>query len=198
MRAEAQVGRAWFDFVLARRWAGLDALKEPAPGMDPVDAWLAATGMFLAGESDEKLVAHAQGLLDPVAAELPRLVSLVARELSEVVARPRTLQWAHLRCAAERDHGAAAIRAWLRAASETEPEDPSDSARTLDLEPTRAGRAAAEAQAKAGEFLLDWYVGDRDARVTMDRWAARVLRVYHRLRGARLLARVLPVAGRPR
>jgi hypothetical protein len=190
---ETRTGRAWFAFALARRWAGLDALREPPE--DPVDAWLAATAAFLVGESDERLVAHAQGLLDPVASGLPRLVTVVARELTEVVARPRLLQWAHLRCAAERDHASAAIRAWLRAASEAEPEEPLEASRTLGPEPTRAARAAAEAQVQAGEFLLDWYVSDREARSTVDRWAAKVLRVYHRLRGARLLARVLSTPG---
>ena len=61
---------------------------------------------------------------------------------------------------------------------------------SLGPEPTRAARAAIEARAAAGEFLLDWFVPDREAREGVDAYARRVLRLYHRLRGAQLLARV--------
>ena len=64
------------------------------------------------------------------------------------------------------------------------------SARELGPEPSRAGRAAIEARTAAGEFLLDWFVPDREARESVDAFARRALRLYHRLRGAQLLARV--------
>jgi hypothetical protein len=39
--------------------------------------------------------------------------------------------------------------------------------------------------------LLDWFVGDRDAREDVDAYARRIVRVYHRLRGAQTFARAL-------
>ena len=73
----------------------------------------------------------------------------------------------------------------------TEPEElPPELLAELGPEPTRAGRAAIEARTLAGEFLLDWFVPDRPAREAVDGFARRSLRIYHRLRGAQLLARI--------
>ncbi len=194
------VARQWFDFVLARRWSGVDALRGMAddPGLEVTARWLAASGLWLGGDeaSRNRLTELAQGVLDPLHPRMPRLSALVARELAELLAHPWAMRWDHLRAAAARDHAAAAIRAWLHAATEVEAEDVGMDAGALGPEPSRAGRAAVESRQVAGEFLLDWFVPEREARVAVDDWAARTLRTWHRLRGAALIARAERAAGR--
>jgi hypothetical protein len=191
-----RVVRAWFDFVLARRFGGLDALQALAeqPALDPASRWLVACGELVAGEerARERMTEIAEGILAPVHALVPRAMSVVARELAELVQHPLALRFHHLRCAAARDHAAMAMRAWLSAASEPEPDESlaEGPVTALGPEPSRAGRAAIEARAAAGEFLLDWFVSDRPAREAVDAFARTALRLYHRLRGAQLLARV--------
>lgn len=199
---EAAVARAWFDFVLARRWAGLDALKALAAEgrLDAPSQWLVASAEWLAGEelARGRVAEHAQTALAPVQPWLPRLAVQVARELVELLAKPWALRWAHLRCAAARDHAAAAIRHWLHAANEAEPDDAAPEA--LGPEPSRAGRDAVAARQRAGEFLLDWFVHEREAASAVDAWATSALRIYHRLRGATLVAgaeRALRPGARP-
>lgn len=189
--------RHWFDFVLARRWCGLDGLRALS-GVEALDApsrWLAAVAEWLSGDESARprMTDLAQGVLDPLRRAAPRLVPAVAREMAALVAHPWSLRWDHLRCAASRDHAAASIRAWLHAAAEErffeEPgaELAAGEFGELGPEPSRAGRAAAEARQLAGDFLLDWYVPEHEARAAVDDWAWRALRVYHRLRGATLV-----------
>ncbi len=190
------VARQWFDFVLGRRWSGIDALRTMAddPRLDGTARWLAASGLWVSGDESArvKLTDLAQSVLDPLHTRMPRLSAVVAREVAELLARPWELRWDHLRSAAARDHAAAAIRAWLRAATEVEPEEVSGGDDLpLGPEPSRAGRAAVESRQGAGEFLLDWFVPEREARAGVDRWAAKALRTWHRLRGAATVARAL-------
>ncbi len=194
----AAVARHWFDFVQARRWQGLDELRAQRSrgGLDPASSWLAASAEWLAGDEAARgeMTDTAQGVLDAVPT-LPRLVQTTAREMAESLAHPWAIRWEHLRCAAARDHGAASIRAWLHAAAEERffedhgGEGGSGAAEFADLgpEPSRAGQAASEARQLAGDFLLDWFVHEREARVAVDEWARRTLRTYHRLRGAGLI-----------
>jgi hypothetical protein len=198
----AMVARHWFDFVLARRWHGLDELRALCTkgGLDPPSLWLAASADWIAGEERARTVMTdvAQSVLDAVPV-LPRLVQTVAREMAELLTHPWATRWDHLRCAAARDHGAAAIRAWLHAAAEdrffeevgAEGSVGSQEFADLGPEPSRAGRAAAEARQLAGDFLLDWFVHEREARAAVDEWARRAVRTYHRLRGAMLLQHAL-------
>ncbi len=190
------VARHWYDFVLARRWAGLDGLR--AMNLDSLDAasqWLAASAEWVSGEERARgrMTDLAHGLLEPLQRPFPRLAQAVAREMVELLAHPWSVRWEHLRCAAARDHASVAIRAWLHAATEErffeEPDASAAAAEYGELgpEPSRAGRAAAEARQLAGDFLLDWFVHERDARVAVDDWARTALRVYHRLRGAALV-----------
>lgn len=190
------VARHWYDFVLARRWAGLDGLRAMnLDTLDPASQWLAASAEWVSGEerARSRMTDLAQAVLDPLQRPLPRLAQIVAREMVELLAHPWTIRWEHLRCAAARDHAAASIRAWLHAATEERFfEEPDATAsvveyRELGPEPSRAGRAAAEARQLAGDFLLDWFVPEREARVAVDDWARTALRVYHRLRGAALV-----------
>lgn len=189
------VARHWFDFVLARRWSGLDAMRSlAAEGLDAPSQWLACSADWLAGEERTRgrMTDLAQSMLDPLQRPFPRLAQVVAREMVELLAHPWSTRWEHLRCAAARDHASASIRAWLHAAAEERFFEDSDGTSQhpefgeLGPEPSRAGRAAAEARQLAGDFLLDWFVHERDARVAVDDWARRCLRVYHRLRGAAL------------
>ncbi|MEI8255555.1 MAG: hypothetical protein WCJ30_07775 [Deltaproteobacteria bacterium] len=194
-QAPVRLARAWFDFVLARRFAGLDALHAMDHGtaLDPASRWLAASADLVNGDDSARarMAEIAESIVAPVAGFVPRLMSVAAREMAEIVTHPLRLRFHHLRCAAGRDHAAVSIRAWLTAATEGEPEEPHEaSGRELGPEPTRAARAAIEARTAAGEFLLDWFVPDRDAREAMDLFARRALRLYHRLRGAQTLARV--------
>jgi hypothetical protein len=195
--APVRVARAWFDFVLARRFAGLDALHalKGHADLDPASRWLVATADLVNGDESARgrMAQHAEDLLASVRHLLPRLVGIVAREMAELVRHPLALRFHHLRAAVARDHAAVAIRAWLVAAAESDAEESlpePHAAAPLGPEPTRAGRAAIEARAIAGEFLLDWFVSDREAREAVDSFARRVLRLYHRLRGAQLFARV--------
>ncbi len=194
--APVRLARAWFDFVLARRFAGLDALHAMDHGamLDPASRWLAASADLVNGDESARgrMAEIAESIVAPVVASVPRLMAVVAREMAEIVTHPLRLRFHHLRCAAGRDHAAVSIRAWLTAATEGEPEEPlhEASGRELGPEPTRAARAAIEARTAAGEFLLDWFVPDRDAREAMDLFARRALRLYHRLRGAQALVRV--------
>jgi hypothetical protein len=194
--APMRLMRAWFDFVLARRFAGLDAMHTIADSttLDGASRWLLETAQLVNGEerSRARLTEIAESVLEPIRAIAPRLVGIVAREMAEIVRHPFMLRFQHLRCAAARDHAAVAIRAWLTAATEPESDEALAEvhAPALGPEPSRAGRAAIEARTIAGEFLLDWFVNDRDAREGVDAFVRRTLRTYHRLRGAQLLARV--------
>lgn len=191
--ADLTVVRQWYDVVLARRWAGIDALRAAAESsVDPSTRWLATTAAWLAGDerARSRLMDLAQAILDPVQVSLPRVMPVVAREMAELLAYPWQLRWAHLQCAAARDHAAASIRTWLNAATEVESHE--DERGALDPEPSQAGRAAVAARQLAGEFLLDWFVPDREARARVDAWAARALRTWHRLLGAECVARALP------
>ncbi len=190
------VARHWYDFVLARRWSGVDGLR--AMNLESLDAssqWLAASAEWVSGEerARARMTDLAHSLLEPLQKPLPRLAQAVAREMVELLAHPWSVRWEHLRCAASRDHASASIRAWLHAATEErifeEPDASAGAAEYGELgpEPSRAGRAAAEARQLAGDFLLDWFVPERDARVAVDAWARTALRVYHRLRGAALV-----------
>ncbi len=188
-----RTAKAWFDFVLARRMGAFDtlaALGDDAT-LDPASRWLVTTAALLHGDEAARLhmAKFAEQSIVGLRTWLPRVPGVVAREMAEVVQHPLNLRFGHLRCAAARDHAAAAIRAWLTAATETEPEEQEIPGTALGPEPTRAGRSAIEARAAAGEFLLDWFVSDRDARETVDSFARRALRLYHRLRAATLLAR---------
>lgn len=199
-RAVIRAMRAWYDWVLARRWSALDSLRDAREALPPLGRWLVDSALWIAGEDGarENLTAGAEAVLAPVQRALPRLTHVVARELAELVAKPATVRWAHLRCAAARDHAAMAIRHWLRAAAEAhvEGEDaPEGGHANLGPEPTRAGRAAVESRSRAGDFLLDWYVPDRAARRLVDTWAGATLRTWHRLHGAAMLGRVLESAG---
>ena len=197
MRA-ASVARHWFDFVLARRWHGLDELRAMRAhgGLDASSSWLAASADWIAGEEKARseMTDVAQTALEPIQ-QLPRLVQTTAREMVELLSHPWTVRWEHLRCAAARDHGAASIRAWLHAAAEERffEDTPGESVGghaefgELGPEPSRAGRAASEARQLAGDFLLDWFVHEREARAAVDDWARLALRIYHRLRGAAML-----------
>ncbi len=188
------VARHWFDFVLARRWSGLDGLRAMSlESLDLASQWLAASAEWVAGEerARARMTDLAQSVLDPLQKPFPRLAQAVAREMVELLAHPWSVRWEHLRCAAARDHASVSIRAWLHAAAEERFfEEPDAPAATeygeLGPEPSRAGRAAVEARQLAGDFLLDWFVPERDARVAVDDWARTALRVYHRLRGAAL------------
>jgi hypothetical protein len=190
-----RVARSWFDWVLARRFSGLDHLRAviESEALDPASVWLAESALFVQGEdhSRDRLVALAESMMAPVARVVPRVISGCARDLVEGVRTPVSLRWKHLRAAASKDHAAAAIRHWLAAATAQLDDDEDHSAGTLGPEPTRAGRTAIEARTAAGEFLLDWFVGDRDAREDVDAYARRIVRVYHRLRGAQMVARAL-------
>jgi hypothetical protein len=194
--APMRLVRAWFDFVLARRFAGLDAMHAIASSaqLDGASRWLLETASWIHGEENARgrLASIAESVLEPVRATMPRLLTVVAREMAEIVRHPFALRYQHLRCAAGRDHAAVAIRAWLTAASEPESEEALAEVQVpaLGPEPSRAGRAAIEARTIAGEFLLDWFVNDREAREGVDAFVRRALRIYHRLRGAQLLARV--------
>ena len=194
--AAVRLARAWFDFVLARRFVGIDGVHAivHSARLDPASLWLAATADLVNGDETARarMAEIAESVIAEVSSIVPRMLSVVARELAEVLNHPLGLRYQHLRCAAARDHAAVSIRAWLTAATESEPEDALQDAPTRDLgpEPSRAGRAAIEARTAAGEFLLDWFVPDRDARDAVDAFARRTLRLYHRLRGAQSLARV--------
>jgi hypothetical protein len=190
-----RVARAWFDWVLARRFSGLDALRALAadPSIDPASAWLAESGFFLFGDEGAKarMVDSAERVFGAVTPWIPRVLAGTARDMAEAVRTPLALRWSHLKAAASRDHASAAIRHWLAAASVQLDDEDDAHAGALGPEPSRAGRAAIEARAAAGEFLLDWFVPDRPAREDVDAYARRIVRVYHRLRGARLFARAI-------
>jgi hypothetical protein len=187
----AQVARAWFDWVLGRRFAALETLKYLAtdPELDHASRWLIESAHFVQGEeySRDRLIAEAERVMAPVRKWLPRLFLLTARDLAEATRTPMGLRWMHLRAASARDHASVAIRAWLNAATSHDDDD-FDKAGRLSPEPSRAGRAAMESRALAGEFLLDWFVSDRPAREEIDAFARRIVRVYHRLRGAQAFA----------
>ncbi|MEZ4409208.1 MAG: hypothetical protein R3A52_22475 [Polyangiales bacterium] len=188
------VSRAWFEWVLARRWSGLDALSSAdTQGLDAAARWLVASARWVAGEpgAREEMTAVVESGISEVQATLPRLTAVLARDLAEVFAHPWALRWSHLQCAAARDHASVAIRTWLHAASEEEVEVAETGSRALGPEPSRAGRAAVEARQRAGDFLLDWFVPTREARARVDAWAAKALRVHHRLLGASLVASAL-------
>lgn len=182
--------RAWFELVLARRWAALDALREcRLESLPAADAWLVSAGLFLVGDDGAKsrMTEYASLALEGLQPVAPRVVPILARELAELVAQPWARRWDHLRCAAAKDHAAAAVRAWLSAAL-YEAHDEGAEHETLGPEMTKAAR---EARALVGGFLLDWFVQDREARSRVDHWAGDVLRVYHRLHGASLLGSAL-------
>jgi len=182
--------RAWFELVLARRWSALDALREVRlESLPAADAWLVSTGLFLVGDDGAKarMTEYASLALGDVRPVAPRVVPILARELAELVAQPWARRWDHLRCAAAKDHAAAAVRAWLSAAL-YEPHDEGAEHETLGPEMTKAAK---EARALVGGFLLDWFVQDREARSRVDHWAGDVLRVYHRLHGASMLGSAL-------
>ncbi len=187
------VARRWYDFVLARRWAGLDGLRAlSADALDPASQWLAASADWISGEerSRARMTDLAQAVLGPMQRPYPRFAQVVAREMVELLGHPLTMRWEHLRCAASRDHASVAIRAWLHAAAEERFFDEPDAGHAefgeLGPEPSRAGRAAVESRQLAGDFLLDWFVPEREARAAVDDWARTTLKVYHRLRGAML------------
>lgn len=188
--AAVQIGCHWFDFVLARRFSGLDGLAAlgQRDGLDSASKWLLESALWASGDDSarDRMTVAAESVLLPLAPAMPRLLGVVAREMSELLMHPGALRWAHLQCAAARDHAAAAIKHWLHAASEAEVEDVGDLG-VLGPEPSRAGRAAVPARQVSEEFLLDWFVPARDARVAVDQWAHKALRTYHRLRGAGLL-----------
>lgn len=188
----AKVARAWFDWVLGRRFAALETLKYLAtdPLLDHASRWLIESAHFIQGEeySRDRLIAEAEGVMAPVRKWLPRLFLLTARDLAEATRTPMALRWMHLRAGSARDHASVAIRAWLNAATNQHDDEDFDKAGRLSPEPTRAGRIAMESRALAGEFLLDWFVNDRPAREEVDAFARRVVRVYHRLRGAQAFA----------
>lgn len=190
-----RVARHWFDWVLARRFQGLDALRSLVANeeLDPASRWLAESALFVQGEdqSRDRLVALAETMMEPVARLVPKVTTACARDLVEGVRTPVSLRWKHLRAAAAKDHAAAAIRHWLAAATAQLDDDDDQHTSALGPEPSRAGRAAIEARTAAGEFLLDWFVSDRDAREDVDAYARRIVRVYHRLRGAQTLSRAL-------
>jgi hypothetical protein len=190
------VARHWFDFVLARRWSGLDGLRSllNAGTLDLPSQWLCATADWIAGEerARARLTDLAEGMLEPLKNSLPHVAQIVAREMVELLAHPWSTRWEHLRCMVARDHASVAVRSWLHAAAEesffedSTPEGVRDFS-GLGPEPTQAGKAASEARQLAGDFLLDWYVQEREPRIAVDDWARRALKVYHRLRGAVLL-----------
>lgn len=185
----SRVARAWFDWVLARRFSGLDALRDllEEGELDGASLWLAETAFFVNGEdsSKERLVSLVDREMTGARKWLPRLFTFSARDLAESARMPMHLRWMHLRCSASRDHAAVSIRHWLAAATaQFDDDDGLDHKRALGPEPSRAGRAAMEARNAAGEFLLDWFVQDRAAREEVDAFARRIVRLYHRLRGA--------------
>ena len=182
--------RAWFELVLARRWAALETLREiRVESLPAADAWLVSAGLFLVGDDGAKgrMTEYASLALEGLSPVAPRVVPILARELAELVSHSWARRWDHLRCAAAKDHAAAAVRAWLSAAL-YEPHDEGTDHDTLGPEMTKAAK---EARALVGGFLLDWFVPDREARSRVDRWAGDVLRVYHRLHGASMLGGVL-------
>jgi hypothetical protein len=187
-----RVARLWFEWVLARRFSALEQLHAISSDteLDPASAWLAESAFFVQGEdqSKERLVSQAERVMAPVAKMIPRVMTACARDLVEGVRTPLSLRWKHLRAGAAKDHAAAAIRHWLAAATAQLEDDEEHSGEALSPEPSRA---ATEARTAAGEFLLDWFVGDRDAREDVDAYARRIVRVYHRLRGAQTFARAL-------
>ncbi|MBL8684586.1 MAG: hypothetical protein JNK05_35755 [Myxococcales bacterium] len=187
-----RVARLWFEWVLARRFSALDQLHAMVgeAELDPASVWLAESAFFVQGEdhSRERLVSQAERVMTPVAKVIPRVMAACARDLVEGVRTPLSLRWKHLRAAAAKDHAAAAIRHWLAAATAQLDDDDESSGEALSPEPSRA---ATEARTAAGEFLLDWFVGDRDAREDVDAYARRIVRVYHRLRGAQVFARAM-------
>lgn len=195
-RTVTRAMRAWYEWVLARRWSALDQLRSTRESLPALGRWLVDSARWAAGDDGarESLTQTTEALLAPVNEEFPRLTAVVAKDLAEILARPWTTRWAILRCAASRDHASIAIRHWLHAATETapEPEDtPERSLESLGPEPTRAGRAAAESRHRAEDFILDWFVPDRAAGRLMDAWAAATLRTWHRLHGAAMLGRAL-------
>lgn len=191
--------RLWFDFVLGRRWQGLDGLRALHLGeLDGAARWLVASAELVAGApgSRASMTAEAEKILAPVASRWPRLVLGLARSMAQLVAHPMALRWQHLRCAAARDHASVAVRHWLNAARDAEasgggdPDDPvapTGEFGALSPEPSRAGQAAELHRQRAGEFLLDWFVGERDAARVLDTWAMQAIAVHHRLRGVELL-----------
>lgn len=182
--------RAWFELVLARRWAAHDTLREiRVESLPAADAWLVSAGLFLVGDDGAagRMTEYAALALEGMQPVAPRAAPILARELADLVAQPWARRWEHLRCAASKDHAAAAVRAWLSAAL-YEPHDEGAEHGTLGPEMTRAAK---EARALVGGFLLDWFVQDREARSGVDHWAGDVLRVYHRLHGASMLGSAL-------
>lgn len=182
--------RAWFELVLARRWSALDTLREiRVESLPAADAWLVSAGLFLVGDDAAKsrMTEYASLALEGLQPVAPRVMHVLARELAELVAQPWARRWDHLRCAAAKDHAAAAVRAWLSAAL-YEPHDEGAEHETLGPEMTKAAK---EARALVGGFLVDWFVHDREARSRVDHWAGDVLRVYHRLHGASMLGSAL-------
>lgn len=186
-----QVAARWFDFVMARRFSGLDALKTLAQrdGIDAPSRWLIESAVWISGDDTarEQMTVAAEAVVAPLAPTMPRLLGVLAREMSELLKRPSEMRWMHLQSAAARDHASAAIKHWLHAATEAEPEDASEHG-ALGPEPSRAGKAAIPARQLSEEFLLDWFVPVREPRTAVDAWAHRALRIYHRLRGASLIA----------
>ncbi len=182
--------RAWFELVLARRFAALDVLREiRLESLPAADAWLVASALALTGDESARarMTEYASLCLEGLDEATPKAVRVLARELAELNVHPWNLRWNHLRCAAAKDHAAGAIRAWLSAALH-EPHDETPEHGALGPEMTKAAR---EARELVGGFLLDWFVQDREARSALDRWAGDALRVYHRLHGATLLAEAL-------
>jgi len=191
--------RLWFDFVLGRRWHGLDGLRALHLGeLGGASRWLAASAELVAGAPGARaaLTAEAEAILGPVATRWPRLVQEVARSMAQLVAHPMALRWHHLQCAAARDHASVAVRHWLNAARDAEaaeggdPDDPvapTGEFGALSPEPSRAGQAAELHRQRAGEFLLDWFVGERVSARAVDAWALQVLGLYHRLQGVEMV-----------
>lgn len=188
--------RAWYEWVLARRWSALDQLRATRGSLPVLGQWLVDSARWLAGDDDarEALIGCAETVLAPLARAIPGLSAAFARELAALLARPYATRWSHLRCAAARDHASLAIRHWLHAAAESLPdpeESPERDLQQLGPEPTRAGRAVAESRGRGDDFLLDWFVPDREAGRATDAWAADAIRAWHRLHGAALLGRAL-------
>ena len=97
----AKVARAWFDWVLGRRFAALETLKylSSDPELDQASRWLIESAHFVHGEeySRDRLISEAERVMAPVRKWLPRLFLLTARDLAEATRTPMALRWMHLR-----------------------------------------------------------------------------------------------------